>query len=59
MPEDQSAKWALYRQDDHGNRFLVGRYKTEELAHRAKRDLERYFHKQFYEVEYQAEKIPI
>jgi hypothetical protein len=50
---DETETWAVYRQDDHGNRFVVksglGRAQAEQLA----REFESRGHKQMYLVERQ------
>ncbi|NVN92061.1 MAG: SPOR domain-containing protein [Desulfuromonadales bacterium] len=40
--------WQLWRQDDNGNRFLVGDFETRELAERKMAGLARGHHKQIY-----------
>ena len=44
-------KWAVWRQDDNGNRFLVSHHATEAEAAAVARELERRGHKQIYSVE--------
>ena len=44
-------EWALFRQDDHGNRFLVEKFPDREQAEAARRDFESRGHKQLYWVE--------
>ena len=44
-------KWAVWRQDDNGNRFLVSRHATEAEAAAVAREFERRGHKQIYSVE--------
>jgi len=40
--------WQLWRQDDNGNRFLVGDFATRELAECRMAELASGHHKQFY-----------
>ena len=40
--------WQVWRQDDNGNRFLVGSYPTRELAQARISELSRTQHKQTY-----------
>jgi hypothetical protein len=40
--------WQLWRQDDNGNRFLVGEFSTRELAELRLDELKRGEHKQIY-----------
>lgn len=46
----RSLAWQLRRQDDHGNRYLVGAFATEQEARAAAERLEAKGHKQLYEV---------
>jgi hypothetical protein len=41
-------QWQLWRQDDNGNRFLVGGFATRELAERRMAELTQGSHKQTY-----------
>jgi hypothetical protein len=43
--------WAVHRQDDNGNRFVVERYLTREAADRLVEELTARGHKQFYWAE--------
>lgn len=43
--------WALWRQDDNGNRFPVGRFSSREEAGEKIVELSRCQHKQFYWIE--------
>lgn len=40
--------WQLWRQDDNGNRFLVGDYATRELAEQRQAELTATLHRQIY-----------
>ena len=40
--------WQLWRQDDNGNRFLLGDFATRELAERRMGELTQGHHKQIY-----------
>jgi hypothetical protein len=44
----------LWRQDDHGNRFLVGRFATRAAAEQRLAELTRVTHKQTYWIEMPA-----
>ena len=44
----QEAGWQLWRQDDNGNRFLVGEFATREAAELRLSELTRILHKQTY-----------
>ena len=46
----------LWRQDDNGQRFLVGRYPTRHDAERRLEDLTRTLHKQTYWITEQADR---
>ena len=50
VPSD-AAGWELWRQDDNGNRFLIGRFGTAEAAEAEQRRFEALGHKQTYWVE--------
>jgi len=50
-PPDRPARWLVWRQDEHGNRFEVSRGHTEEEARRRAAELESRGHKQWYGVE--------
>jgi hypothetical protein len=50
-PADGGA-WELWRQDDNGNRFRIGRFATENEADEAQRRFEALAHKQIYWVEH-------
>jgi cell division protein FtsN len=43
--------WAVIRQDDNGNRYRVGSYKTREEAERVADHFEEKGHRQLYVVE--------
>jgi hypothetical protein len=47
----RAARWRVWRQDEHGNRFEVSRGHSEEEARRRAAELERRGHKQWYGVE--------
>lgn len=50
-PPPSAPGWALYRQDDHGSRFLVERFAAREEAEAARSAFESRGHKQLYWVE--------
>lgn len=50
-PVPSCRPWALFRQDDHGNRFLVERFADRPQAEAARHDFEARGHKQLYWVE--------
>lgn len=50
--------WQLWRQDDNGNRFLVGEYVTRELAEQRLTELTSCQHKQTYWLCQQTAKTP-
>lgn len=45
------AAWELWRQDDNGNRFLIGTFGAREAADAEQRRFEALAHKQIYWVE--------
>ena len=47
-PEMAGTSWLLWRQDDNGNRFLVGEFTTREAAELRLAELTRVLHKQTY-----------
>jgi cell division protein FtsN len=49
--EKENVKWQLWRQDDHGNRVIVGAFDTQEEANKLKVEFEARGHKQVYWVE--------
>ncbi|HEX2207365.1 MAG TPA: hypothetical protein VHG93_06760 [Longimicrobium sp.] len=48
---DSSAGWELWRQDDNGNRFVIGRFHTAQAAEAEQRRFEALGHKQTYWVQ--------
>ncbi|MDF1663416.1 MAG: hypothetical protein P1V97_16720 [Planctomycetota bacterium] len=50
IDNDQKA-WAVWRQDDHGQRFLVAEKLTKEQAETLAIEFEKRGHKQYYWVE--------
>lgn len=51
MSDMGAARWELWRQDDNGNRFVIGRFETAEAAEAEQRRFEALGHKQTYWVE--------
>ena len=51
MSSDEASGWELWRQDDNGNRFLIGRFGTAEAADAEQRRFEALGHKQTYWVQ--------
>jgi hypothetical protein len=51
LPDVPRESWAVHRQDDNGNRFLVERHLTHEAAERLVEELTARGHKQFYWAE--------
>lgn len=52
MEDDETGgAWALWRQDDNGNRFRIARFGTREAADAEQRRFEALAHKQIYWVE--------
>ncbi|VFU18384.1 hypothetical protein SCFA_820017 [anaerobic digester metagenome] len=51
LREEHSSRWALWRQDDNGLKFLVCIRKTRQEAEEAQKAFERLHHKQLYFVE--------
>ncbi len=49
--DDRPARWELWRQDDNGNRFLIGRFDTSEAAEVEQHRFEALGHKQTYWVQ--------
>jgi hypothetical protein len=47
--------WQLWRQDDNGNRYLVGDFASRELAESSLSDLTRSHHKQTYWISENAD----
>lgn len=52
------AGWELWRQDDNGNRFLIGRFDSQAAADAEQRRFEALGHKQTYWVERPADPAP-
>jgi len=48
LSADAGIAWELWRQDDNGNRFLVGRYGIRSAAEAKLAELSRVLHKQTY-----------
>lgn len=48
QPPLSSASFSLWRQDDNGNRFLVGSFARREDAEKKINELSRQLHKQLY-----------
>ena len=46
-----AAAWALWRQDDNGNRFLIARFASAQAAEAEQRRFEALGHKQTYWVQ--------
>jgi hypothetical protein len=51
MSEASAGRWELWRQDDNGNRFVIGRFDTAEAAEAEQRRFEALGHKQTYWVQ--------
>ncbi len=49
--EERCVKWALWRQDDNGLKFLLCIRKTRQEAEEEQKAFERHHHKQLYFVE--------
>ncbi|HQJ09971.1 MAG TPA: hypothetical protein PLF54_13270 [Deltaproteobacteria bacterium] len=49
--EHTDCSWALWRQDDNGNRFLVSVKETKEEAQKLLESYEKRGHKQYYFIE--------
>ena len=49
--DDGPAAWELWRQDDNGNRFVIGRFDTPQAAEAEQRRFEALAHKQMYWVQ--------
>jgi hypothetical protein len=43
--------WQLWRQDDHGNKVIIGEYASQQEAERLKQEFEDRGHRQIYWVE--------
>ena len=50
-PSTEEGAWELWRQDDNGNRFRIGRFDTRARADAEQRRFEALAHKQTYWVE--------
>jgi hypothetical protein len=57
MSNGEAEGWELWRQDDNGNRFLIGRFGALEAADAAQRRFEALGHKQTYWVQPAAASI--
>jgi hypothetical protein len=55
MTNDDADGWELWRQDDNGNRFLIGRFDSIGAAEAEQRRFEALGHKQTYWVQPAAE----
>jgi hypothetical protein len=51
MTSADASGWELWRQDDNGNRFLIGRFDTADGAEAEQRRFEALAHKQTYWVQ--------
>jgi hypothetical protein len=51
MRDADAGGWELWRQDDNGNRFLIGRFGTAQAAEAEQRHFEALGHKQTYWVQ--------
>jgi hypothetical protein len=51
MSDASADEWELWRQDDNGNRFVIGRFDTAAAAEAEQRRFEALGHKQTYWVE--------
>jgi hypothetical protein len=51
MSEASAGRWELWRQDDNGNRFVIGRFDSAEAAEAEQRRFEALGHKQTYWVQ--------
>ncbi|GAM10361.1 hypothetical protein OR1_02650 [Geobacter sp. OR-1] len=51
--------WQLWRQDDNGNRFLVGEFASKTIAESRLADLTRSHHKQTYWIDEIADSAEI
>lgn len=52
IPRDEPRPaWELWRQDDNGNRFVIGRFNSAEAAEAEQRRFEALAHKQTYWVQ--------
>jgi hypothetical protein len=50
MANADASGWELWRQDDNGNRFVIGRFDTADAAEAEQRRFEALGHKQTYWV---------
>lgn len=57
MGRGKEGSFELWRQDDNGNSFLVGRFSDHEDAEQRLAELTRYPHKQIYWITGQPEKV--
>ena len=48
---EQKQLWSLWRQDDHGNRFLIKEFSDREEAEKSMKHYESKGHKQIYWIE--------
>jgi hypothetical protein len=51
MSDAEARGWELWRQDDNGNRFVIGRFDTADAAEAEQRRFESLGHKQTYWVQ--------
>lgn len=45
---EYAVSWQLWRQDDNGNRFMVGTFATQDLAEQKATEFAKNLHKQMY-----------
>ena len=58
MSDVETSGWELWRQDDNGNRFVIGRFETAQAAEAEQRRFEALGHKQTYWVQAAADDRP-
>ena len=56
MSNADASGWELWRQDDNGNRFVIGRFDTANAADAEQRRFEALGHKQTYWVQPSADR---
>jgi hypothetical protein len=56
MSDAEARGWELWRQDDNGNRFVIGRFDSAEAAEAEQRRFEALGHKQTYWVQAAADR---
>ena len=57
-PDRPATTWAVHRQDDNGNRFIVGTGLSRDEAERLAVEYDAHGHKQFYWVESEPPATP-